>query len=1199
MTLSSLDRFLSGVSGCVDTPVFSLSLHEALARGEVASCADVLATEARLALRMHAEHARWRAGNELRHIRTDHAAVLRSAQALAEASAGVSTGEWASPLLGAYRRHASPCVDASALAVEGVVLALVCAVADTCAHLSREVEAGMGRAFRPSEAVVAGSKGARVAGIAARSEVRCDRDDSLLLRYLSSVASSPAPCHPQLRDVYAYASALRIGSLTPLMHGPTGFPPEADPEDRARCESDAAEEEQAALSALSVSDLARGLRQSRLAALAQSDEAMQRRFHRTLSADVLDQYLARMRALTPQVRCSYSEGADELLLALTWPAMRRRTLEERWTTLGLVRSALTLKEYVRITRRGAAPAPALCLLSLEEDGCPPPHTLLPHRSIAVQPADHAVALFSRVDGLDDASSAALIVHSEGRVLGMRMVDASTSDACACFVCHGEDGARTAIVHSLASVLLSTTYTSGFRVLASSAGFVRFAHAPEAEGMDGERARLYTGSSVTRYLHAEGGAFSREVLMADGTRLLELARGVTSKDASAFVQRLLALAPAHTRYITLTPEGAATASRSEVDDPLPHDCAPLDWSMVRRSTDAQTKALVSVFDDGRVSARYTSGAVEWYFPDGTSCATQPEGAAIAFAKTGLPTVEVNLASDAHARLHAAGGQVPMALTADRVRMRVVSCVDGSVLLVKYNTLVAAAQTASLWMVGRDRASLRATSDGGVSYRPRSAWDSACEVAFDADCADTGQPVLAPAPPTAAAASEYSFDLAACSAELRDQDLNCFRFDLLAPEPLTVNLSGEIPGALNETLCESPLAPVLLAISRAGRATEVMASNAVLDFASARCDVSSDRVSVDRANSSDLSPSHLLTVTRRRRDAERPGYSFPSVVSSPRPWHTGGASYDCAALQFALLAVRHVWSASPEGAAVRIFECVSAREHAPLAEAGLLLLRKTVQDWSQFCVQRDHSRSSFGVTDSRTAADHEEELRVKNRLKAILKQLRLEKKEARLAAVAEAGRAPETKSAAKLAGIQEAYEDSEEDFPEGSLSDEESEDSDVEAVEVEDAFSAFCSSKEDRLITSVRDLRSALVQLLSRSVSEPVLLDALALEIIDFRVVEKLEDKGVNERRRSLHANEVNVTEEEFTRLFYRLRWTLLGEDDPLTLVETDQLSRHADEPAPARGIKSEKSFPALSLASMDSSARLLRSPAGSGVNAARR
>jgi hypothetical protein len=886
----------------------------------------------------------------------------------------------------------------------------------------------------------------------------------------------------------------------------------------------------------------------------------------------------------------------------------------------------------------------------------------------ITPADQSYLRLSRRASDESAS---LSILSEGNQLGFRSRGHSTDsgeERAGVFSCHDPTGCRIALTQGAKrSVVLRMSYPNGFQVSASTSGFVSVTSPPPttAGSLLREISRVYVRACVVRNLAHE--AFAKDIIYCDGSRVLVLANEPVVTNLPSFYERLLKAVPSTSCFVRLMCDGSVWAYKSPFDEHLPNneDGSLLFEDIATPALDAETDTLVTSFEDGRVTAKCFDGSLEVHCPDGTCIVVDPSGQAAAYEKPGLPTVEVDLAADRDAHVHSKGGLIPIAKGKDCVRFRLSCPYDGSAVMVKYDTRVAATARASVTVVRRARSVIKASQGGKVEYLPISSWTAARAKEFAQDSKDvayageaSGKPsnpreealmaqllgttrsqrpgqqltqALEDIPPIPH--SSYVFDLSLSTAVIRDQDYNRFKFDLFSKEGggLEADLSGEIPGMKAESTFDPPFSSRAFVVSRDGRTTEVLTAQHVELLKRNAMDVNIKMKSIPPVYLSDKPNALQHSITRRRHDIEGDGYSFDAVFPE-RYWHGEGKRPHCAALAYYLRERGAVQSthSTVDTATSRIFDQIILSEHNPLTDEELETFTSELAGWTAFCDTRTKAFDEYAVSDPRSRLEIEVEAEMRSKVKLLSKQIKTEKKKERSAA--EAVKALPVK--ASLANIEEGanedLETSDVDFQDTIDSDDEQELVDVNAVEINEAFSAFAAIKsgdaphfDNGRIITLKDLRAALIQLVSQNVSMELIKEILTLEFIDFRILPTTTAatdpakviKHHGKERRPSHLNEVNITEEEFSRIFFRVRWTFggdMGEDSRPNSDEESKISRstlhspHTENLTGSPRIATAPDmFPVLPLDSIENlnataalSESLLRFPAGSGRNAAK-
>ena len=338
--------------------------------------------------------------------------------------------------------------------------------------------------------------------------------------------------------------------------------------------------------------------------------------------------------------------------------------------------------------------------------------------------------------------------------------ASTASSRAVFFCQTEDGVRIVACagptpepplkpDGLGTICLMATMPSGLCLTACSNGSIRVSSAVEGLLHPGGR-RDPLGEEMGRYIAAGGtvvrslghGPYSKDLLSPDGTRtLFNRTPGdpFATQHLTGFHAKLLREAPPRWTYVRLCATGSVNFYNLEPGSSEPAEggqAHPSLRNISSSSTDAESKARVVSYLDGRVLVLHRDSLREATFPDGTTI--QSGGAAVVFvSKAGLPSVEVDLDIDRMSFRHAQGLQVPIAKGGERVRARI-ALPDGTALLIKYDTRITSVTNGSLKLVRRDRSVIVALDNGQVDYFPSSAWTAQSADTFRLESEDGWAP-----------------------------------------------------------------------------------------------------------------------------------------------------------------------------------------------------------------------------------------------------------------------------------------------------------------------------------------------------------------------------------------------------------------------------------------------------------------------------
>jgi len=316
---------------------------------------------------------------------------------------------------------------------------------------------------------------------------------------------------------------------------------------------------------------------------------------------------------------------------------------------------------------------------------------------------------------------------------------------AAFVYEDEDSSRVVIHEGPApkkpkpdkygTTMMTHTDMAGLSTVACSNGTLRFySSIPGSLHNDtiiGEEISRTIAPEATISRKLRNGPYIREVLCRNGDRILYRNIGFNGKFLEkGFHSKLLKDAPSGWSFIRLNANGKVLFYTSITQKQgIPHAT----FKDIRTvSIDAETKAIVASYIDGRTVVSYTDGLLDVSFSDGTKCITVNNLISL-ISKKNLPTVEVDLELDAMCIGHAIGKQVSIAKGGLRVRSRV-ALTDGSAMMVKYNTSITAECNGSLKLVKRDGTVIMALDTGVVTLSPKTAWDAAALAEFKDEAKD---------------------------------------------------------------------------------------------------------------------------------------------------------------------------------------------------------------------------------------------------------------------------------------------------------------------------------------------------------------------------------------------------------------------------------------------------------------------------------
>lgn len=778
-----------------------------------------------------------------------------------------------------------------------------------------------------------------------------------------------------------------------------------------------------------------------------------------------------------------------------------------------------------------------------------------------------------------------------------------------------------------STVIVKSHNSGGKITASSLGFVSVKHPEHISSvlLFQETSRTYMGNVVLRYLNHP--IFIKDTYRSDGSRELFLRRStepLPDDDLLAFYVKLLSMLPNDCERVYFNADGSIVAfSRSG------NETVEIPWNIRRVSVDGETGMRVSVFEDGRVTAAYPDGAFESFFPDDTRSMVHCSGKTVVFYRDSLPTVEVNLDFHRDAVAHSQGGTIPLARGREGVRMRVACPLDGSGLLIKYNTRVTASVRSYVVATSRDHCVLCANDNGQVRYWPRSSWDENSQ-RIAADSRDDSIPLTDGLTEhtfeklSKVCRSLYKFNLLKGSAEIVDESVNIFRVDLRSAELLTARLSGEMDGMQTDVQATPSSAQFAFIVQADGQVMHLMGNDEFEHRASHPRLLKHRRTPRPPATFTpgDVVEEHMLIFDRK--DIIPGRYAFQDVFPH-RAWHCTDRTYPCSALAFSLKKIGrhgHDSKATLQVSSERLY----CSEHPPMTRAKFAEFESDMVAWREFCDRRLHSSKEFEVVDFRSQGDIAREEQLRAKVKLLGKQLKQERKLAQLNNASTGDKRSKQVPNSGLSNIEEGVEDasSDVDFRSDLDSDDETDMFDPEALELNDAFSSFSEVLMEGepinhgKITSLDKLRAAIVQLVNANVTIELLKEILDFERIEYHALALQQNQhfsGRQPRRGSLF-NEVNITEEEFSRIFYRIRW-IYGDRDEQSRIDSDDLqSRSAvlspgidaygsifDENSDPSGIDERlrpMTYPIPPLTRLDDEnpAIVLDRPVGSGYNAAK-
>jgi len=333
---------------------------------------------------------------------------------------------------------------------------------------------------------------------------------------------------------------------------------------------------------------------------------------------------------------------------------------------------------------------------------------------------------------------------------------------ACFFCD-LDGSRFVVTSSdpkdislckpdkKGTVCITAAFASGLNVAVGSDNTIRMSDAAAVDKPALARGADFVGDEVSRFI-AAGGVVTRtlinspigaDVYHVDGSRTL--VRNPESTVAlKGFYGKLLSEAPTNWTYVRLDSGGKILFFKVPPGTlPEPNGVAPHSMKQIlKASVDAETHAEVLAYRDGRTVVKYVDGLTDLVFPDHTKMTLHPTGSHLCISRDGLPTVEMDVFNDRTCYGHSNGLQVALSKSGDCVRS-LVSCPDGTAIVVKYDITVTTEVNGSLKLVSRDRTVIKAYDGGEVVYLARTSWDQKAEDEFAKECKDTSAPVSASA------------------------------------------------------------------------------------------------------------------------------------------------------------------------------------------------------------------------------------------------------------------------------------------------------------------------------------------------------------------------------------------------------------------------------------------------------------------------
>ena len=818
-----------------------------------------------------------------------------------------------------------------------------------------------------------------------------------------------------------------------------------------------------------------------------------------------------------------------------------------------------------------------------------------------------------------------------------------------FSCEDGYGGRTLITADpgTMSVVVTKLHYSGVRITASSLGYlnVRLPSSLASRILFDERSRSYQGNSVIRYLRHPN--FIKDIFFTDGCRELHLQKfEVPPCPLPPFYDKLLSLLPPDCGKVYLGADGSITGFASGYKIEIP-------WNIRSVLLDGETGTIVSKLEDGRAVAKHIDGSMESFFPDLTHCVVHASGMAAVFDRQGMPTVEVDLQFDHDARLHSKGGVIPLIRGKDGVRMRVSCPFDGSGIFIKYDSRVGFSTRGSITVLSRDSRVIRANDSGEVSYWPSTSRGENSKLLkidsqdicpsitlekFDDPKSQRQHALVARFASRMQSensvshyfvedslrdtSSRYKFDLLNGTALLTDQCMNTFTVDTTGSEPMTVDLSGEIEGIKLDKPLVSSTSPHAFVLQTDGRVLHAMSTREFHKRANDTRLLShmTEPIIPSSPVEDTRSIEHFLVY--QRRDIIPGNYAFKDIFCE-RAWHRSCLNPPCSALASVLKSLS--WS---ENFTIRMclsFERFFCVEHEPFSKERYMEFESDLMRWREFCDERASSFEEFVVADFRTQEEIALEEQLRAKVKLLGKQIKQERKLAKLvankAAAYENGK-QEFKPSSNLSNIEEGVEDavSDANFPSDVESEDDTEFIDPDALELNDAFEAFSKATETEeqndhgKIISFWDLRAAIIQLVNYSVSVDLLKEILDLENIEYKTPNQIVSD--RQQRRTSFYNELIITEEEFSRIFYRTRW-ILGDREEGSRFESDEMNSRSAAHSPDADMHGSvmvsdsgsmidderlrpKTFPIPPLKHIENenSSLSLDHPAGSGFNAAK-
>jgi len=382
------------------------------------------------------------------------------------------------------------------------------------------------------------------------------------------------------------------------------------------------------------------------------------------------------------------------------------------------------------------------------------------------------------------------------------------------------------------------------------------------------------------------------------------------------------------------------------------------------------------------------------------------------------------------------------------------------------------------------------------------------------------------------TKYVFNVRRLSCHIEDNENNVFDLDYFDPEHPRVSLAGEVEGLKPKAITETSLEPRMYIVDRHANAIEVARVQDIIDVEGqvASSEDASKYVSDAISPPCDLGGSKIFTYFTRRRMGGEDCYTFSEIFCN-RYWH----DYErptAASIVIDKLKKKH--SEDKTLYYPKVYESRSYIEYPPLSSAGFNDLEDALKRWNDWRYKRNTEIDRFRTVDPRTEEDLKTEKDISTKLKKAYKAARVmaSKKREKEKEKAAANAKPTNLD---LSRIHEDLEDIPE-FSDDEYDEEEEFVEDPENIEIRECFENHCVQYDDSSRLPIENLRSALVQIFNRFVTESEINKALADDVYD----------GVSSNESS------SLSIEEFRRLYF----TLKGPEG-IPITQPDQMEVHEE------------------------------------------